>query len=178
MDLTIDLTTAARRRLVAHPPFTALVLGGLIGTELSGSDYTETEILESAWVFQGLTDDGRPFRDVEGSGLCCVVLTSRTEWSTNNHNTVRFPRLQVLIYADSSRDETGAHTDRDADIKCKDVAKAVDDCFHMLNTEDEHQWPGLYVVSCVRSQGLSIMDVPLTEGLTVRGEIIYDAMTD
>lgn len=178
--LPIDLTTAAYRWLMDFEPFTQLIADGLVGSDAEAGAQN-SEILEKAWVFQGLTDDGKPYRDPEGTGACVVVLSSRSEWSTNDHNTALFPVLQVLIYADSSRDTDGAPTSRDAENKCKYLYATIDRRLHILKEEPDHWWSAppedFYVISCTRAQGLQIMDVPLSEGYTVRGEVVYNTVT-
>lgn len=175
-ELIRDLATAAVDRLVADPEWQALVISGVIGTDAADSD-PDADKLARAWLFQGLNDDGTPYRDPVGTGKATVVLIERTQWTTNPHNTAKFPVLQALIYADASRNDDGSASDRDQDRRCKTVAKTVDDLFHDPANR-KHDWPGLFVVSCVRSQGLSIMDVPGTGSLCVRGELRYETTTD
>lgn len=182
----MDLTTAAVRRLLASTAFATIE--DLIGTDAPGSD---------PWVFQGLDAEGRPFRDPEGSGKCVLVLSSRSEWSgPNRHNTFEFPRLQVLIYADSTRNDDGTPALRDAERKIKRIQRAVDVCFHLAGWEgvdtfwqdglmhdpDEHadvpHQEGCWVHSSLRSNPVSITDVPSTQSLTLRAEMLYDVGTD
>lgn len=175
-----DLVTSAVQRLIAFEPFQELILTGVVGTDAASTDTDEAK-LASAWLFQGLDDEGRPFRDPEGSGLTTVVLSGRAgEWSApNRHNTVSFPALQALVYTDSDRNEDGSLALRNADQKCRAVAKVLDQCFHIVrNAPQDQVWPGMYVHSCVRSSRLSLRDVPTTQSLVVRGEMTYDAVTD
>lgn len=179
MPVAMDLVTSAHQRLSAYLPFQALVLEGLIGTDAADTA-TDAEKLAAAWLFQGLDDEGRPFRDPEGSGTSVVVLSENTEWTgPNRHNTAHFPALQMLIYMDSTRAEAGAPTSLDARRKLKHVARILDRCFHLVgNLSEDHAWPGLDVHSCVRATGLDIRDVPGTQSATVRGEYRYEALTD
>ena len=171
-DLYVDVSTAAVRRLRAHPAFIYLVEGGLIGTDAAEGDALEDKVAQS-WLFQGLDNEGRPFRDPEGSGTCVIVLKEWSEWSSTQHNTAQFPRLQMLVYADSTRKEDGSPEDRDATRKCKHVMKDLLPVFHIPGN-DVHEWPGLYVFTSLRDGGRTIMEVPGTEALTVRGEQYFN----
>lgn len=200
LDLTdIDLSTAAFHRLKTYPPFADMVLATLldqprplIGTDAADIDPQEDRLAQ-AWVFQGLDREGRPFRDPEGTGQAVVVLSERREWAgANSHNTASFPALQVLIYADSTRDSEGAPLVRDAARKCKHIFNRIDRLFHNPgNTQDSQRWavPDMDILgqerarvldvhSLVRGGQFSIEDVPGTNEFTVRGEAVYNAITD
>lgn len=176
----LDLVTAAYQRLAAFPDFQSMVLNGLIGTD-AASAALDSEKLAKAWLFQGLDDEGRPFRDPEGSGTSVVVLAEHNEWTgPNRHNTAFFPRLQILIYTDSTRAANGAVGAQDARRKTKHIAKRLDRCFHLVGNDVADQVWGdrKWVHSSVRSSPLSIRDVPGTQSQTVRCEMVYDTMTD
>lgn len=175
----VDLVTAATRRLRAFPAFQLLVSQGFIGTDAYDSDTLPTKV-SAAWLFQGLDNEGRPFRDPEGSGKAAIVLTERSEWAApNRHNTAYFPELQMLIYMDSTRDEDGSLVSPDADSKTKHVFRLLDRCFHLVgNTEAEQKWSTLRVHSSVRSSRFVLRDVPGTQSATVRGEATYETLTD
>ena len=187
----MDLTTAAVRRLLATTAFA--VIEPLIGSDGPGG----------MWVFQGLDAEGRPFRDPEGSGKCALVLSSRSEWSgPNRHNTFEFPRLQVLIYADSTRNEDGSPAVRDAERKIKKIWRAIDTVFHLAGWEGadlfwqdgllhpqpgetcppdhpiEDHLEGCWVHSSIRGNPVSVTDVPSTQALTLRAEMLYDVGMD
>lgn len=166
-----SVATAAYRRLLADEQFQDLVEAGVVGKGVEGDD-------ELPWLFQGLDNDGRPFVDPEHTGKAAVVVASREPWTAGNaHNTAKFPVLQVLIYADSARKPDGSYAKRDAPDRCGDIYDVVDRVFHDPANR-QHAWPGLFVISCVRSQALRISDVPGTQSLTVRGEARYDLSTD
>jgi hypothetical protein len=184
----MDLTEAAYLHLAAHPEIQNLVLGGYVGTD-AASDATDVEKLTAAWLFRVQDDEGRPFRDVEGTGTSAIVVSSRNDWSGKNpHNTASFPRLQVLIYADTTRQAEGTHQSYDAIAKCKHIAKRVDLCFHRPDRSDDMWWGtagdrtdpmhGVWVHSSLNSSPLDIRDVPNTHSLTVRGELTYEVITD
>lgn len=179
MPVEVDLVTAAHQRLSAYLPFQQLVLEGLIGTE-AAVGAPDIEKLQGAWLFQGLDDEGRPFRDPEGSGTSVVVLSERREWAApNRHNTADFPALQMLIYTDSTRAADGSVLTRDAGMKVKHIAKVLDRCFHLVQNRPEDQWwVSKWVHSSLRSSGRDIRDVPGTQSLTVRCEMNYETVTD
>ena len=167
----LDLVTAAHMRMSAYPPFVQLVAEGWIGADANGTP----------WLFQGLDNEGRPFRDPEGSGTSVVVLSERREWAgANAHNTAYFPRLQMLIYTDSDRAVDGSASTRNADRKCKSIFRVLDRCFHLVGARQEDRlWAeGFRVHACLRSGPFTLGDVPQTDGLTVRGEAAYDTITD
>lgn len=174
----LDLVTSAHMRLSAYPPYQQLILDGFIGTDASDTADAATKVSQG-WLFQGLDNDGRPFRDPEGTGKSVVVLSERSQWATaNRHNTATFPALQMLIYTDCTRDADGGVLSRDADRRCKHIFKILDRCFH-LPLNDDHAWPGsFWVHDSVRGTGFNIGDVPGTESWTVRGEATYDIITD
>lgn len=189
-----DLVTSAYMRLVAYAPFQQLVLDGFIGTDAADPASDAIKIAGS-WVFQGLDNEGRPYRDPEGSSRSVVVLSERREWaSPNSHNTAYFPALQMLIYTDSTRDpETGAPASADADRKCKHIFRILDRCFHLpSNHTPDRRWPlppdallspnpkitYARVHSSLRGTPFSLGDVPLTQSTVVRGEATYNIITD
>jgi hypothetical protein len=189
----LDLATAALRRLKASVALESVE--HLIGAEAAPDG--------SLWIFQGLDAEGRPFRDPEGSGKCVLVLSARSEWSApNRHNTFEFPRLQVLIYADSTRNEDGSPAIRDAEHKINKIRDVIDTVFHLAGwTEADTFWQddvlyplsgetcppdhptephleGAWVHSSVRSNPVSITDVPNTQSLTLRAEMLFDIGRD
>jgi hypothetical protein len=178
-DLRIDLVTAAVQRLRAYAPFQQLLAEGLIGTDADDTASAEVR-LAKAWLFQGLDNEGRPFRDPEGSGTSVIVLSERGEWATANaHNSAYFPSLQMLVYTDCSRDADGGVVMRDGDRKAKHIFRILDRCFHLPgNAPVDRAWPGLMVHASVRGNPFTLTDVPGTETYTVRGEARYDVTTD
>lgn len=174
----VDLATAAIRRLKTHPSLQALVLEGLIGTDAEDGD-PDSEKLARSWVFQGINDDLRPYRDPENSGTAALALQSRSDWAVNAHNTAGFPQLKVYVYMDSTRNPDGSPKMLDADRKARHVAKALDEVFHLPgNQVEEQRWGGLSVHSSIRDSPLSIHDVPGTQGSMVRLDLTYNASTD
>lgn len=188
IELRLDLVTAAIARLRGYAPFQQLVLDGLIGTDATGPE----ESIAKAWLFQGLDNEGRPFRDPEGSGQSVIVLSERGEWaSANSHNSAYFPILQMLVYTDCTRDADGAVLKRDADRKAKHIFRILDRCFHLVGERTDQPYAVVvevfddvpverrfFVASSLRGNPFTLTDVPGTEAYTVRGEARYDVTTD
>lgn len=176
--LDLDLVTAAHTRLSEFAAFQELVEAGLIGTDADAAAPL-AEKVSKAWLFQGLDDEGRPFRDPEGSGTSVIVLSERREWAgPNPHNTAYFPALQMLVYTDSARGTEGEILTRDADRKCKHIFRRLDRCFHLpSNQPEDRSWPGMPVYSSLRGAGFELGDVPGTNAATVRGEVVYHTIT-
>lgn len=172
--------TAAVRRLAGFPIFQQLVLDGWIGTDADRSLASPEEILSAAWLFQGLDDEGRPYRDPEGSSTSVVVLSERADWAIpNRHNTAAFPQLRMLVYTDCSRDADGGVLMEDATNKCLYVFGQLNRCFHLpQNTLADQMWPGLRVHRSVAASGMEVQEVPGTNSHTVRGERTYELTCD
>ena len=177
------LRASAYYRLLGNPAILALTVPDLLaeparetadlGRDDVGGPWSE------GWVFQGL-EDIRPFRDVEGTGLSAIVVRVVDSWGVNAHNTAQMPTLQVLVWSDCSRSEDGSPTMRDAQDRCERVCEAVDALLHDPANRC-HWWPDaggadwVSVVSCVKAQGPSFVEVPESDG-GVRGELRYEVM--
>ena len=166
-----DLRQAGYHYLLADAGIQALVASGALGKDVPGGPW------EQGWVFQGL-EEIKPFRDVEGTGKSAIVLRVMDSWGQNKHNSASFPTLQVLVWADPTRNADGSTTARDATAKCEVVCRAVDRLLHDP-ANSRHIWPlgpsmgNLFVVACVRSAGPSIEEVPDSDG-GCRGELRYE----
>lgn len=156
-----DLVSSARDKLL-----TALTAAGLVGSVV-GKD--TTGVWASGWVFSDSGNNLAPSRDPLGTGKVAVVLSSRTSWSSNMHNTARFPVLQVLVYADPTRQAGSvSRAAEDADLKAKAVARVVRKTFHDAANKD-HIWPyALEVVSSVADGDVELTDIPGSD-YAVRG---------
>jgi hypothetical protein len=112
-----DLAVAAHRMLSAVPG----VIGAL-GSSSFGSPV-------GVWLFV------RELQVVvEGSGQAAAVLREEGAWNRpNQHNTARFPRLSVEIFADSSRDATGAISRQDAEPRARIVWKQFQTVLHRVS---------------------------------------------
>lgn len=157
-----DLVSSARQKLL-----TALTDAGLIGTVV-GKDATGGT-WASGWVFSDSGNDLSPSRSIAATGKAAVVVSSRSAWGSNNHNTARFPVLQILIYADPTRvPNSPSRAAEDADLKAKAIAKVVRKTFHDAANED-HNWPlGVQVISSVAAGDLELTDIPNSD-YAVRG---------
>jgi hypothetical protein len=137
------------------------MIGPLVGVDVAPGPFTD------GWVFAGADNDNRPSKDVTSTGKAALVVSSRSHWTTNVHNTARFPILQVLIFADSTR--VAGSTSRaaeDSDLKVKKIAKVVRKCFHDAANAD-HSWPNdVWVTASVADGDLSIDDVPGSDGVS------------
>lgn len=104
----VDVALAVRRRLAAVPPII-----GVLGPSVK-------LIPGELWLFV------RELQVVvEGSSWSAAVLSVAGAWARPNvHNTERFPRVQIDIFSDSSRDGSGAVTTRDAEPRAWSVWEA------------------------------------------------------
>ena len=100
-----DLAVAAHRKLSAVPGVV-----GALGSSGPGAP-------AGVWLFV------RELQAVvEGSGKAAAVLREEGAWARpNQHNTARFPRLSVEVFADSSRDVNGAVLRKDAEPRARAV---------------------------------------------------------
>lgn len=80
------------------------------------------------WIFANT-----PYATIENTGKAMVVLTVTNGWGANEHNTARFPTLNVDIWADPTRHPDRSVAEQDADVKVEEVYKAIDKFFHLVN---------------------------------------------
>lgn len=115
------LTLAARNLLVQVPEVQALVASGRIGRSQTWID---------GWIF-----DSKPYTTIEKySNKALIVITHGGSWQPlNEHNTSRFPRLFVDIWASPTRLEDGTPQRDDADLLIETVWHAL---FPYLHTVD------------------------------------------
>lgn len=138
-----DLAVAAHRRLVAVPSISG-VLAAPNGATPSG-----------VWLFvrelQAL---------VEGTGAVAVVLREEGSWARpNSHNTARFPRLSVEVFADSLRDSTQAIIKRDAEARARAVWERFQAVLHRVDAFAE-MWGATATDPGMRVWGSSLMALP------------------
>ena len=80
--------------------------------------------------------DQKPFFLIENSQAVGIVINEADEWDApNTYNSQNFPRLQVGIWADASRNRDGSVARRDADDKIAAVQKLIEVHFHTKNTD-------------------------------------------
>lgn len=97
---SLDVALAARRHLASLPAIRAVL--GPTGADSEGL----------TWLFSSSLAVL-----VEGSGRAGAVLSIAGAWARpNSHNTARFPRLQLEIFADPSR-SSGNIVRRDAEAR-------------------------------------------------------------
>jgi len=108
----MEMLVAARRELMRTPAVLAEV----------GSDDRF-----SAWIFRW-----RMYVDIEGTGQTAIVLREDGGWaSPNQHNTARFPRLGVEIYADVPRTPRLNPARATAQDRAKAAFNVIDRIFHV-----------------------------------------------
>ena len=157
----MQLTAAARGRLISDPTFVAL-LGTDVGTD---------DVSAQPWVFQETDTTSRPSADIEKSGQAAVVLGLRRSSMTASRTSMRFTTLLVSIWADDSRPPDGTWTP-DARDRCERVANAVVSTLNQVG-DNGGLWGELYVVACHLQSDLSILDVPTMDG-PVMGQMAFD----
>ncbi len=149
----------------------ALTAAGMLAGDEVGRDGVNGQPagpFSAGWLFAGHDADGNPLRKVAGTGLSAVTIHDRNSWASNLHNSQQFPQLLVAIHSDCARDEMGNIAARDADMRCKRIAKAVSRALHDSGNTN-HEWPlGVWVNSSHVVQQLSITDIPDSDG-AVRG---------
>lgn len=148
-----NLDLHAYRYFMASPVKAALIEQGLLGFDPPGRPF------EDGWVFRG--DQDTPYKEVTTSGKCAIVFESSTVWSTPSQfqQNVEFPRLDVAIYADASRDSKGNYIKHDAQDRAKAVFDAIKPLFHDAANR-VHYFDTLMVVSTLLGSGPTIMPIP------------------
>lgn len=98
---------------------------------------------------------------VEGSGSAAAVIREEGAWARpNGHNTARFPRLSLEIFADSSRDlSTGRVVRRDAEHRARAVWERFDPIFHRVTGFSEI-WGSTATDPGMRVWGSQLMSLP------------------
>jgi hypothetical protein len=129
--LTLDL----RNLLVQTPEIKTMVENKIIGKGVAFSD---------GWVF-----DTKPYANIEKKSYqALIVITHDGTWQApNEHNTARFPRILVDIWASPTRKADGSPVIDDADYLIEDVMKSIRPYLHTVNmdvSEDGFQGPAGY----------------------------------
>lgn len=115
----------------------------------------------------------RPWAKIEGSQRTCVVITYDGGWTGPNlHNTLRFPRVGINIWADPLRDGQNNVTDP-GEVMRRAYAtfEAVDQVMHRVGGGSV-MFGTLRVIECVRLIEPVIYVVPDGDGL-VRCQTSY-----
>lgn len=108
----------------------------------------------------------RMWAEMEGSSSTACMIYSDGGWtSANNHNTLRFPRLSIEIWADPIRDSTNNVTDPGEVWRRIDHAYMVIDTFLHRAAGGEQFWGTVRTVDCVRLTEPLTYEVPDGDGL-------------
>ena len=92
---------------------------------LVGRDATWTD----GWIF---TEDIHA--RLEGTEKCAIVVSEVGTYTTMNaHNTMKFPRIEIDIWADPSRNDDGSVQVHDAKFKIEDIIDIIDQHLHLVD---------------------------------------------
>jgi hypothetical protein len=155
-----DIVSGATKYLRAQPEVIAAVSTFVIGGQPTPGIFGYT-----------------PWAPIEGSSGTAVVLSSEGGWTgPNTHNTLRFPRLTVNIWADPMRDG-GRNSANSGEVMKRAFAtyRVVDRYLHRV-AGPEVFFGGLRVIECLRLTEPVIYLVPDGDGL-VRCQVFY-ALTE
>ena len=162
-----SLSLAARNYLAQDPELRAL---------LGRSQSWDT------WIF-----DTKPVGvRIENTSRCMIVINEDGTWAARNeHNTLRFPRLQVDIWADPTRNSDGSVQVYDASDKIERIAKVLDKHLHLTDpgtsmgmpyiwgtAEEISSKTGVVIAGSHHREGPSLSDVRDTDG-TLMGRLVY-----
>lgn len=138
-----DVAVAAHRRLSTVPGVIG-VLGSFTAPSPAG-----------VWLFV------RKLQTVvEGSGRAAAVLREEGSWTRpNSHNTAQFPRLSLEIFADSTRDATGAVLRDDAESRARAVWERFQLVLHRVDGFTE-VWGATVTDPGLRVWGSQLMSRP------------------
>ncbi len=144
------LTYAARNLLAQDTAVTAL---------LGRSTKWDT------WIFAD-----QPFVKLENTQRVLIVITEQGQWQAPNpHNTARFPRMVVDIWADPTRNEDHSVQKYDADDKIEAVQKVIDRHFHTVNLDVDSQDPAYLGVKGMPRIWGNAEEIEERTGLVVTG---------
>ena len=135
------------------------------------------------WIFDQSPINVR----VENTSRCLIVVNEEGQWtSPNPHNTMRFPRLVVDIWADPTRNQDRTVQLFDAKSKVEDIVKIVDRKFHRVDPGTPDGRPlilgtaeqilaktGVVVTGILRSSGPDYSPIRDCEGAFM-GRLVYD----
>lgn len=115
-----NLALATRNMLAQQPSVRGL---GVLGRSTKWSD---------GWIFAD-----KPFVVIENTGRALIVITQAGSWQTSNpHNTMKFPRIRVDVWADPDRNPDKTPKEYDADDKIQEVFKHIDSFLHTVNLDE------------------------------------------
>lgn len=121
------------------------------------------------WIFQE-----KLYATVEGSQSVAVVLSTSTQWATNNsYNTADFPKLAVDVYADPERDPNNNVAFDDTKDKLLAVHDKIKKYLHMV--DPGYKWWGSTRIVSSTLLSLPILE-PVADGGGMRSAIAYYAL--
>ncbi len=143
--LTDDIVSGAVSYLMTKPDILAAL----------GSD------ADGPWLFQYDL-----WAMVEKSQSTACVVGHDGGWATANpHNTLRFPRISVAIWADPKRDGgNNAILPGEVQRRANHVFEVIDKYLHRVAGPDQ-MWGNIRTVSCVRITEPNILRVPDGDGM-------------
>lgn len=118
------------------------------------------------FVFRG-NEEELPIK-IETSGSSCVLLSHGGYWSVQNrHNTMKFPRIWVSLFADTSRDLNAIPTNTSGQTgidRVQAMYAIIDPIFHDP-TNTIHRFGSIPVISTFSSEVPMIESVPGSDGV-------------
>ncbi len=132
----------------------------------------------------GATPTGTPYvfahslwTAVEGSGNTAIVVRYGGGWAAANlHNTLRFPRLDVDVWADPKRDRGGNAVDpAEVQRRVMGVFAAVDARLHRPQSGVQ-MWGGVRTIACSRMNEPTVYPAPDGGGLLML-QVFYGVTT-
>lgn len=140
----------------------------------------QPEVLAAVDTFNigGRVIDGvfgyRLWTRMEQSQKTSIVIAHDGGWAAPNmHNTLRFPRILLNVWADPLRDGTGNNIDPLVAGRANACFEIVDRFLH-LTAGAERMFGSIRVISCVRLTEPVPIDVPDGDGL-IRIQAYYAA---
>lgn len=103
---------------------------------------------------------------IEGSSTTAAVISRAGGWTVpNEHNTMRFPRLSLEIWADPQRDDGGNENEPGEVYRRAEAAfLAIDKRLHRPHTEVQ-MWGTLRTLGCSRLTEPIVYPVPDGNGM-------------
>lgn len=136
------------------------------------SDSTLTSLLGNdskfaTWIFQGTDAEAAPLVTMERTQEAAVVVWRSGSWtSPNDHNTMQFPQLSVLVYLDPPRDASGNVTTSDFFPLFQPIFDSLDRLLH-LPQHGEIVWDDLRVLHSIKLQEWDLWPFAQTDGVRV-----------
>lgn len=135
----------------------------------------------------GIFDERPVGARFEGKGKCIIVVAYGGTWTVaNEHNTLRFPRIFVDIWADPTRNADKSVQVYDADDKIEVIQNLVDKHLHLVNksrpdglpwiwgtAEQMSEKTGVIIDGSSRTMGPDISPISDTDG-AMMGRTTYN----